>query len=131
MEVVQHTTDEGRVVNRTGPDMAMRDSFLPPVIAHPFYNNGDHFGPRETATSSGFSGLHPLCYLGFGLCLAFELCHSSLDAARYNNNADYYGPWCILRWQGAGRSWAMGDTGYPYPGWSANRQTRILHTLQL
>ncbi len=109
MEMVQHTTGEDRLLNRTRPDTAKRDSFLPPTTAHPFYNNGDHFGPREIATSSGSSGSHPVCHLGFGLDLAFELCHLSLDGAQHNN-VDYSGPWCILHGEGAGRSWAISDT---------------------
>ena len=121
------TIGEGRLVSSARSVVANRDSLLPWMIAHPSYNKVDGLGPTDTATSSGSSGSEPVCHPGFGLCLAFELCHLSLDAAPHNNNVDYSGPCGILHGEGVGRSWAISDTSNTCVWGGAKNQSIPFH----
>ena len=106
MEAVQqHTAGGGRLLSHARPDMATLNSSVTPVIVRR-YNNVDCWFPIEIATAP-------------------------MESGPCNDDNDYSGPWCILRWQGAGRSWATGDIHIPV-SWVERKQIEeILQTQQI
>ena len=98
MEVVQqHTTGEGRLVDRTRPDMAKRNSSAPIVIEDLNYNNKiDRCGVTEIAAPPVESRL--------AITILTTMAHGASSAGRVPVDP--------------GR---RATSIYPYPGWSGNK----------